>query len=85
MIWIGTGVLQVKPEQVTVHTAFLGGGFGRKFEMDFIIQALLAAKMMGGPVKLVWSREEDMQHDFYRPASMSAFKAALGEDGYPVA
>ena len=82
---VGAAVLQIKPEDVTVNTTFLGGGFGRKFEMDFIVQALLASKMMGAPVKLVWSREEDMRHDFYRPAAMSAFKAALGDDGYPIA
>ncbi len=82
---VGAGVLQLKPEQVTVHTTFLGGGFGRKFEMDFIIQAMIASKMMGQPVKLVWSREEDMQHDLYRPASMSLFRASLDENGMPAA
>jgi isoquinoline 1-oxidoreductase beta subunit len=82
---VAAGVLQVDPAQVKVNTTFLGGGFGRRFEMDFIVQTLLAAKMMGGPVKLIWSREEDMQHDFYRPASVSAFKAAVDESGYPVA
>jgi len=82
---VGAAVLQVKPEDVIVHTTFLGGGFGRKFEMDFIIQAMLASKMMGAPVKLVWSREEDMQHDFYRPAAMSMFRASLDNDGYPTA
>jgi len=82
---VAAGILQLKPEQIKVNTTFLGGGFGRKFEMDFVIQTLLAAKMMGGPVKLIWSREEDMRHDFYRPASVSAFKAALNDEGYPVA
>ncbi len=82
---VAAGILQIKPEQVKVNTTFLGGGFGRKFEMDFIVQTVLAAKMMGGPVKLVWSREEDMKHDFYRPASVSAFKAVLDDEGYPIA
>ncbi len=82
---VAAGVLQIAPEQVKVNTTFLGGGFGRRFEMDFIVQTLLAAKMMGGPVKLIWSREEDMKHDFYRPASVSAFKAVLNDEGYPTA
>lgn len=82
---VAAGILQIQPEQVKVNTTFLGGGFGRRFEMDFIVQTVLAAKMTGSPVKLIWSREEDMKHDFYRPASVSAFKAAVNEDGYPVA
>ncbi|MBX2836854.1 MAG: xanthine dehydrogenase family protein molybdopterin-binding subunit [Gammaproteobacteria bacterium] len=81
---VAAGILQLPMEAITVHTTFLGGGFGRKFEMDFIVQALLTAKLTGSPVKLIWSREEDTQHDFYRPASMSEFQAVLGEDGYPV-
>jgi len=82
---VAASILQVPPETVNVNTTFLGGGFGRKFEMDFVIQAILASKMMAAPVKLVWSREEDTQHDFYRPAAMSQFRAALNEDGYPTA
>lgn len=82
---VAAGVLQLKPEQIKVNTTFLGGGFGRKFEMDFVVQAILATKMTGVPIKLIWSREEDMRHDFYRPASVSSFTAALGEDGFPLA
>lgn len=79
------GILQIKPEQVSVQTTFLGGGFGRRFEVDFVLQAILASKMVGKPVKLVWSREEDTRHDFYRPASLSHFKATLDDQGYPLA
>lgn len=82
---VAAGMLQVAPENVVVNTTFLGGGFGRKFEVDFVIQALQASKMMGAPVKLVWSREEDTRHDFYRPAAMSRFRIALKDDGYPAA
>lgn len=82
---VAAGMLGMPPENVTVHTTFLGGGFGRRFEMDFVVQVLRVSQMMGKPVKLVWSREEDTRHDFYRPAAMSNFKAALDDDGYPTA
>ena len=82
---VAAGILQLPPESIVVNTTFLGGGFGRKFEVDFVIQAIMASKMMGAPVKLVWSREEDTQHDFYRPAAMSQFRVALNSDGYPTA
>jgi isoquinoline 1-oxidoreductase subunit beta len=76
----------LKPEQVNVHTTFLGGGFGRKIEMDFIIQAALAAKeMKGTPVKLIWSRENDMTNDSYRPVSLQRIDAAIDGNGYPTA
>jgi isoquinoline 1-oxidoreductase beta subunit len=73
-------------ESITIHTMFLGGAFGRKFEQDFIIEAIEVAKELAGtPVKLVWSREDDMRHDFYRPCSYNEFSAGLGKDGMPVA
>ena len=78
-------MFNLKPEQVHVHTTFLGGGFGRKFELDFLTYAVLASKATGRPVKVVWSREEDIQHDFYRPAAMVRFRAAFGADGRPQA
>lgn len=78
-------VLGVKPEQVTVHTTFLGGGFGRRFETDFVIQAALASKTVGAPVKLIWSREEDVRHDFYRTASVVRLRAGLDADNKPSA
>lgn len=68
-------------KQVRVHTTFLGGGFGRRFEPDFVVQAVLASKAVGQPVKVTWSREEDLRHDFYRPASVSHLRAALGARG----
>ena len=58
------GVLGIDPANIDVHCTFLGGGFGRRFELDLPIQAALASKMAGAPVKLIWSREEDIQHDF---------------------
>ncbi len=82
---VAANLLGMPPEKVTVHTTFLGGGFGRRFEMDFVVQVLQVSQMMGQPVKLVWSREEDTRHDFYRPAAMSHFKVSLGDDGYPTA
>lgn len=73
------------PDNVTVHNQLLGGGFGRRSRDDYITQAVRIAKDVGKPVKLVWSREEDTQHDFYRPAVSNQFKAVLGDDGMPVA
>jgi isoquinoline 1-oxidoreductase beta subunit len=75
----------VKPEDVTLRTTFLGGGFGRRIDIDFIIQAAQISKAVGKPVKLVWSREDDMTHDFYRPAGINTVAAALGDDGKPTA
>jgi isoquinoline 1-oxidoreductase subunit beta len=70
-------ILGLKPEQVAIHTTYLGGGFGRKFELDCILQAVMLAKQAGRPVKLIWSREEDIQHDFYRPVSTARLRAGL--------
>jgi isoquinoline 1-oxidoreductase beta subunit len=71
-------VLGLKPEAVTVNVMLLGGGFGRRLEVDFIAQAAAIARAAeGSPVQTVWSREQDMQHDFYRPACVSRFTAGL--------
>ena len=75
----------LQPEAVIVHTTFLGGGFGRRGETDFVADAVEISKAIGAPVKVTWSREEDMQHDVYRPLSYSRFSAALDADGSPVA
>ncbi len=75
----------VKPEDVTVKTTFLGGGFGRRIDIDFIIQAAQISKAVNKPVKLVWSREDDMTHDFYRPQAVNTLAASLGTDGKPTA
>jgi isoquinoline 1-oxidoreductase subunit beta len=78
-------LLGLKPERVQVHTTFLGGGFGRRSEVDFVLYAAHAAKASGRPVKLIWSREEDMQHDFYRPAAVARFRAGLDAAAHPIA
>jgi len=77
--------LGVKPEDVSVRTTFLGGGFGRRIDVDFIVQAAQISKAVGKPVKLLWTREDDMTHDFYRPQSLHQLAAALGDDGKPTA
>ncbi len=71
----------LKPGQVNVHTTYLGGGFGRRFERDFIEEALLLSKSAGKPIKLVWTREEDIRNDFYRPMNATRIRAALDADG----
>jgi isoquinoline 1-oxidoreductase beta subunit len=78
-------VIGVPVENVTLKTTFLGGGFGRRIDIDFIIQAAQISKAVGKPVKLVWTREDDMTHDFYRPQSVHHLAAALGDDGKPTA
>ena len=78
-------VLGIKPEDITLKTTFLGGGFGRRIDIDFIIQAAQISKAVGKPVKLIWSREDDMTHDFYRPLSVNQLAASLGADGKPMA
>lgn len=92
-IWVSTQVpgicvdlaakiAKVKPEDVKLHMAFLGGGFGRRLEADMVVQAVrIAMDVKGAPVKLIWSREEDMSHDMYRPAALARFKAGLDETG----
>ena len=75
----------MKPEDVAVQTTFLGGGFGRRIDLDFIVQAAQISKAIGKPVKLVWSREDDMTHDFYRPQALHQMAASLGADGKPTA
>ena len=71
-------------EKVKVHTTFLGGGFGRRIDVDFIVQAVQISKAVGKPVKLVWTREDDMTHDFYRPVSLNTLSAGLDDKGTPV-
>ena len=79
------GATGLKPEQVEVHTTFLGGGFGRRVEVDYAIDAAEISKAVGAPVKMVWSREDDMTHDSYRPASLMKLAAGLDASGKPVA
>jgi isoquinoline 1-oxidoreductase beta subunit len=77
--------LGMKPEDITIKTTFLGGGFGRRLELDFIAQAALVSKAVGKPVKVLWTREDDMTHDFYRPMALNQLEAGLDAQGKPVA
>jgi isoquinoline 1-oxidoreductase subunit beta len=72
-------------EKVVVHNHLLGGGFGRRLEVDFIAQAAEIGKRVAGPVKIIWSREEDVQHDMYRPYFYDRMAAGLDAQGMPVA
>lgn len=95
-IWVGTQIptvaqqavaqtLGLKQEAVRLHNHLLGGGFGRRLEYDFIVQAALIAKQAKQPIKVVWSREEDIQHDMYRPYYYDRLSAGLDEQGMPIA
>jgi isoquinoline 1-oxidoreductase subunit beta len=95
-VWVGTqsadrtltaaaGVAGLKPEQVYIHNTFIGGGFGRKSKNDEMAQAIQIAKAVNRPVKLVWTREDDIRHDRYRPQAAISFKGAVGADGMPTA
>jgi isoquinoline 1-oxidoreductase beta subunit len=76
----------MSPDKVLIHKMMLGGGFGRRgIFQDFVRQAVLIAKEVSQPVKLVWSREEDIRHDFYRPVAMARMTAGLDANGMPVA
>lgn len=69
------------PSRISVTTTMLGGGLGRKIEQDFIAQAIRTAKAMGRPVKLMWPREEDFSHDYYRPMTLSRIRAVVDSAG----
>ena len=95
-VWVGNQILAraqavtaqvtgLPPEKVVVHNYFLGGGFGRRLEVDYIAQAAQIGKQVDGPVKIIWSREEDVQHDMYRPYFYDRLAAGLDADGMPVA
>jgi isoquinoline 1-oxidoreductase beta subunit len=75
----------LKPEQVNIHTTLLGGGFGRRLEVDFIPAAVEASKAVGKPVKVIWSREEDTTHDTYRPPAHDEVAGAFDAEGRLVA
>jgi isoquinoline 1-oxidoreductase beta subunit len=72
------------PEKVNVHVTFLGGGFGRRAYQDFVIEAVDLSQRTKRPVKVLYTREDDIQHDFYRPAQLQRFRAILDERGHPV-
>lgn len=84
---IAAEVLGLQPEQVRIHTTFLGGGFGRRATptSDFVAEAVQVAKAAKRTVKVVWTREDDMHGGYYRPMWLSRFRGALGEDGRPTA
>jgi len=95
-LWVGTQVQTraqataaevtgLPPEKIQVHNHLLGGGFGRRLEVDFITQAVQIGKQVAGPVKVVWTREEDMQHDMYRPYYYDRIAAGLDAQGRPIA
>jgi CO/xanthine dehydrogenase Mo-binding subunit len=95
-IWTGTQVITraqrgaakvtgLPPTRVVVHNQFLGGGFGRRLEFDYVTQAVRIAQHVDGPVKVIWTREEDVQHDVYRPYYYDRVAAALNADGRPIA
>ncbi len=78
------GTFDFKKDDITVHNVMLGGGFGRRAMPDYSLMAVEIAKEFDHPVKMIWSREQDTQQDWYRPASVSRFKAALDEEGMPL-
>lgn len=97
-IWTGTQaqtmdhasaakVAGLKPEQVEIHTTYLGGGFGRRANpmSDFVIEAVQTAKVIGKPIKVVWTREDDMRGGYYRPMWADRIEAGIGKDGKPIA
>lgn len=77
--------LDMSAENVTIHNQYLGGGFGRRAQPDYAVQAARLASATGHPVKLIWSREEDTRQDRYRPAVLSRFRAGFDSNGDPVA
>ena len=95
-IWVGNQVLGraqaaaaetagVPLDRVVVHNHLIGGGFGRRLEIDGVIRAVQIAKRVDGPVKVVWTREEDIQHDMYRPYFFDRMSGGLDEKGMPIA
>ena len=79
------GVMGIKKEDVTCHVTLLGGGFGRKSKPDQVAEAAVLSKQLGKPVKVVWSREDDIKFDFYHSVAAMYLKAAIGTDGKPTA
>jgi isoquinoline 1-oxidoreductase beta subunit len=75
----------LKMDQVFIHTTYLGGGFGRRLEADFVREAVEISKLVGKPIKLIWTREEDFKNDFYRPVNATSAVGALDADGKLIA
>jgi len=70
-------VLQIPPSAITIHITLIGGGFGRRLNIEYGVEAALVSKLTGAPVKVFWTREDDIQHDYYRPISRHRLRAAL--------
>ncbi len=81
---IAAKALGLPPEKVNVHTTLLGGGFGRRIGPDYVMDAVMLSKAAGKPVKVIWTREDDTQNDFYRPATYNKMSAGLDSSGKPV-
>jgi isoquinoline 1-oxidoreductase beta subunit len=77
--------LGIPRDHVKVHVTFLGGGFGRRLIQDYAVEAALISRDAGAPVQAVWTREDDVRHDFYRPAAYHVFRAGLDGQGKPIA
>jgi len=77
--------LSLKPEQVAVHVSLLGGGFGRRANVDFAVEAAAVAHKVAAPVQVMWTREDDFTHDFYRPCARHRLEACLDPRGFPLA
>ena len=83
-VFVAMQIAELPAEKIKVHTTFLGGGFGRKTEADFIIPPILASKIFGKPVQITWSREEDMQGGYYLPPCLEKIKVALDDKNLPL-
>src|SRR6202040_3186930 len=77
--------LGLKEEDVTVHVTLLGGGFGRKSKCDFVLEAALLSKAVGAPVRVQWTREDDLRHDFLHTVSAERIEAGLDKNGKVIA
>lgn len=77
--------LEIAPEQVAVNVTLLGGGFGRRINSDYAVEAALVARAVDAPVQVIWTREDDLRHDFYRPLAAHRLEACLDADGWPQA
>jgi len=81
---VAARLAKVPLEKVDAHVTFMGGGFGRRAYQDFVVEAVQLSQRAGVPVKVVWTREDDMQHDLYRPAQLQRFRASLDGNGRPI-
>jgi isoquinoline 1-oxidoreductase subunit beta len=80
---VASAVSGLAPEAITLHVTLIGGGFGRRVETDFVAEAVEVSKGIRAPVKVVWTREDDLEHDFYRPASYHLLSASFTAQGLP--